>query len=140
MVKERDRRLGELLKEEISDILRREVRDPRIGFVSITEVDVSGDLRHAKVFVSVMGDEQEKQDTMEGLEEATGYIRSLVGDRITVYHTPEIIFRYDDSIEHGIHISQVIKEARKEDKKAMRERQNQENAGQQNSTGGKEQS
>jgi len=140
MVKERDRRLGELLKEEISDILRREVRDPRIGFVSITEVDVSGDLRHAKVFVSVMGDEQEKQDTMEGLEEATGYIRSLVGDRITVYHTPEIIFRYDDSIEHGIHISQVIKEARKEDKQAMRERQNQENADQHNSTDGKEKS
>lgn len=127
MVKERDRRLGELLKEEISDIIRREVRDPRIGgFVSITEVEVSGDLRHAKVFVSVMGSEQEKQETMEGLEEATGYIRCLVGERITVYHTPELKFRYDDSIEHGIHISQIIKEARAEDKQAIRQRQNQE--------------
>ncbi len=125
MVKERDRRLGELLKEEISDIIRREVRDPRIGsFVSITEVDVSGDLRHAKVFVSVMGSEQEKQDTMDGLEEATGFIRSLVGERITIYHIPELKFRYDDSIEHGIHISEIIKEARAEDKKAMKERQN----------------
>ena len=125
MVKERDRRLGELLKEEISDIIRREVRDPRIGsFVSITEVDVSGDLRHAKVFVSVMGSEQEKQDTMDGLEEATGFIRSLVGERITIYHIPELKFRYDDSIEHGIHISEIIKKARAEDKKAMKERQN----------------
>ncbi len=127
MVKNRNRRLGELLKEEISDILRREVKDPRIGFVSITDVEVSGDLRHAKIFVSVMGSEQEKQETMNGLQEATGFIRCLVGERITIYHTPELKFRYDDSIEHGIHISQVIKEAREEDKQAIKER-NQEDS------------
>ena len=118
---QRERRVGELLKEEISKIIRREVKDPRIGFVSITDVEVSGDLRHAKVFVSVYGDEQEKEDTMAGLKKATGFIRKLVGDRITTYHTPEIIFRYDDSIEHGVYISNLIKEVRKEEKKENEE-------------------
>ena len=118
---QRERRVGELLKEEISKIIRREVKDPRIGFVSITDVEVSGDLRHAKVFVSVYGDEQEKEDTMAGLKKATGFIRKLVGDRITTYHTPEIIFRYDDSIEHGVYISNLIKEVRKEEKKENKE-------------------
>ncbi len=117
MSNNRSRRLAELLKEEISDIILREVKDPRIGFVSLTDVEVSGDLRHAKVFVSVIGSDKERQDTMAGLDQATGFIRKLVGERITVYHTPEIIFRYDDSIEHGIHITQLIKEVRAEEKK-----------------------
>ncbi len=117
MSNNRSRRLAELLKEEISDIILREVKDPRIGFVSLTDVEVSGDLRHAKVFVSVIGSDKERQDTMAGLEQATGFIRKLVGERITVYHTPEIIFRYDDSIEHGIHITQLIEEVRAEEKK-----------------------
>ena len=116
MSNNRVRRLGELLKEEISKIIRREVKDPRIGFVSITDVEVSGDLRHAKVFVSVYGEEKEKKDTMEGLRKANGFIRKLVGERITTYHTPEIIFRYDDSIEHGVYISKLIDEVREEDK------------------------
>ncbi|SDL61407.1 30S ribosome-binding factor RbfA [Halarsenatibacter silvermanii] len=142
MVKERDRRLGELLKEEISKIIRREVRDPRIGdFVSVTEVDVSGDLRHAKVYISVMGSEKEKQETMDGLSEANGYIRCLVGERITVYHTPELVFKYDESIEHGIHISEIIKEARAEDKQAMEKRQNsdQENDNEETADSGEKQ-
>ncbi|MGM0437450.1 MAG: 30S ribosome-binding factor RbfA [Bacillota bacterium] len=113
---QRERKVAEFLKEEISQIIRREVKDPRIGFVSITDVEVSGDLRHAKVFVSVYGDETEKEETMAGLEKATGFIRKLVGDRITTYHTPEIIFRYDDSIEHGVYISNLIKEVREEEK------------------------
>jgi len=116
IVNNRSRRLAELLKEEISDIILREVKDPRIGFVSLTDVEVSGDLRHAKVFVSVIGSEQERKDTMDGLKQATGFIRKLVGERITVYHTPEILFRYDNSIEHGIHINELIKEVRAEEK------------------------
>ena len=125
MSRKRVRRLGELLKEEISEILLKEVKDPRIGFVSVTDVEVSGDLRHAKVFVSVYGEESEKTETMEGLKEATGFIRKLIGDRITTYHTPEIIFRYDDSIEHGVYISKLIDEVREEDKK--RQNNNEEN-------------
>ncbi len=101
-------RVGELLKEEISHIILREMKDPRIGFVSVTDVEVSGDLRHAKVFISVYGTETEKEETMQGLKKARGYIRKLVGDRIKIHHTPELLFRYDDSIEHGVHISEII--------------------------------
>lgn len=116
MSEKRVHRVEELLKEEISEILLKEVKDPRIGFVSLTDVEVSGDLRHAKIFVSVYGTDQEKEETMQGLKQATGFIRKLVGDRIKIYHTPEIIFRYDDSIEHGVYISNLIKEVRKEEK------------------------
>jgi len=124
MTRKRVRKLAELLKEEISEILLKEVKDPRIGFVSLTEVKVSGDLKHAKVFVSVYGKDEEKEGTMKGLEEATGYIRKLVGDRITTYHTPEIIFKYDDSIEHGVYMSQLIEKVRKEDKERQKKRKN----------------
>ena len=99
MANKRAIRVGELLKEEISQIVLREMKDPRIGFVSVNDVELTGDLRHAKVFVSVIGDQTERDDTMDGLKKATGFIRKLVGERITVYHTPEIVFKYDDSIE-----------------------------------------
>jgi ribosome-binding factor A len=86
------------------------MKDPRIGFVSVTDVVVSGDLRHAKAFISVYGSEKERAETMQGLEQAKGFIRKLVGERVKIHHTPEIIFRYDDSIENGIHISKIINE------------------------------
>ncbi|MGM0601760.1 MAG: 30S ribosome-binding factor RbfA [Bacillota bacterium] len=108
MAKNRATRVGELLKKEISQIILREMKDPRIGFVSVTDVEVTGDLRQAKVFVSVYGSEKEKEETMEGLDKATGFIRKLVGERVTIYHTPELLFRYDNSIEHGVHISKII--------------------------------
>ncbi|SFL14236.1 30S ribosome-binding factor RbfA [Halanaerobium salsuginis] len=110
MSKKRAVRVGELLKEEISQIILREMKDPRIGFVSVTDVVVSGDLRHAKAFISVYGSEKERAETMQGLEQAKGFIRKLVGERVKIHHTPEIIFRYDDSIENGIHISKIINE------------------------------
>jgi len=103
-------RVGELLKEEISQIVLREMKDPRIGFVSVTDVEVSGDLRHAKVFISVYGSDKEKEETLEGLQQAQGFVRKLVGERVKIHHTPEIIFRYDDSIENGVHISEIIKD------------------------------
>ncbi|RAK11131.1 ribosome-binding factor A [Halanaerobium saccharolyticum] len=103
-------RVGELLKEEISQIVLREMKDPRIGFVSVTDVEVSGDLRHAKVFISVYGSDKEKEETLAGLQQAQGFVRKLVGERVKIHHTPEIIFRYDDSIENGVHISEIIKD------------------------------
>ena len=110
MTNKRAIRVGELLKEEISQIVLREMKDPRIGFVSVTDVEVSGDLRHAKVFISVYGSDKEKEETLEGLQQAQGFVRKLVGERIKIHHTPEIIFRYDDSIENGVHISEIIKD------------------------------
>lgn len=113
MGNQRSRRLAELIKEEISDILLREVKDPRIGFVSVTDVEVSGDLRHANVYISVYGGDEEREKSMEGLEKANGYIRKLLGERITVYHTPEILFRYDKSLEYGAHISSILEKVKK---------------------------
>lgn len=110
MANKRAIRVGELLKEEISQIVLREMKDPRIGFVSVTDVVVSGDLRHAKVFISVYGSDKEKEETLEGLQQAQGFVRKLVGERVKIHHTPEIIFRYDDSIENGVHISEIIKD------------------------------
>ena len=110
MANKRAIRVGELLKEEISQIVLREMKDPRIGFVSVTDVVVSGDLRHAKVFISVYGTDKEKEETLEGLQQAQGFVRKLVGERVKIHHTPEIIFRYDDSIEKGVHISEIIKD------------------------------
>lgn len=108
-------RLQEQLKVEISDILHKQVKDPRIGFVSITYVEVSHDLRHVKVFVSVMGDDTAKAQTMAGLEKATGFIRTEVGSRIRLRHTPEIAFRLDESIEHGSRILQLLAKTKAEE-------------------------
>ena len=117
MGNQRARRLAELIKVEISDILLREVKDPRIGFVSVRDVEVSADLRHATVYVSVYGNEEEREKSMEGLEKANGYIRKLLGERITVYHTPEILFRYDKSLEYGAHISSLLEKVKRESSK-----------------------
>jgi len=115
--KKRVRRMSQLLKEEISDILLKEIKDPRIGFTSVVKIKVSNDLKHAKVMVSVIGSEQEKKETMEGLHRASNYIQKLVGERLTTFHTLKIIFRYDDSIEQGVHISHLIDEVIEEDEK-----------------------
>lgn len=92
---------------EISDILRK-MKDPRIGFVSVTEVEVSPDLRHLKVFVSILGSEEERQRTMEALEHARGYIRTELGGRIQLRYTPELIFKYDPSLARGSRIIELL--------------------------------
>lgn len=108
-------RLQEQLKVEISDILRKQVKDPRIGFVSITGVEMSKDFGHVKVFVSVMGDDMAKAQSMAGLDKAGGFIRTEVGARIRLRHTPEILFRLDDSIEHGAHILELLSKLKAEE-------------------------
>ena len=128
MSDKRIRRFSQLLKQEISQIIREEVKDPRVGFVSITDVDVSADFKYAKVFVSVYGTEKEKAKTMAGLKKAQGYIRGILGQRITTYHTPEISFNYDDSIEHGVYISNLINEVRQEDKNKQQSNDDTENS------------
>ncbi|MBE3575944.1 MAG: 30S ribosome-binding factor RbfA [Firmicutes bacterium] len=110
----RIQRLQEQLKVEISDILRKEVKDPRIGFVSITGVEISGDLRHVKVFVSVMGGPEEQAQSMAGLEAATGFIRSEVGQRIRLRYTPEIVFKLDQSIERGARVMELLDHLKEE--------------------------
>ncbi|MGI6065035.1 MAG: 30S ribosome-binding factor RbfA [Bacillota bacterium] len=110
MAKYRFGRLGEEFKKEISSIIKDEVKDPRVGFVSIVDVHVSGDLRHAKVFVSVLGNETEVKETMAALKKATGFIRREIAQRIQLRYTPEIVFVYDDSIIQGTRISKLLDE------------------------------
>ncbi|NLY10318.1 MAG: 30S ribosome-binding factor RbfA [Firmicutes bacterium] len=107
---QRNQRLSEEIRRELSDIIQREVKDPRLGFLSITTVELSRDFSHAKVFVSVYGDEQERNKTLEGLTKAAGFIRTELGKRIRIRHTPELAFIYDDSLEHGARISAILKE------------------------------
>ncbi|MBX5476014.1 MAG: 30S ribosome-binding factor RbfA [Clostridia bacterium] len=108
MVRQRAQRVAERIKEELADILRRRVKDPRVGFASITAVEVSNDLRHARVFVSVLGDEAEQRATMQALERARGFVRSELGARLKLFHTPELVFERDDSIAHGARINELL--------------------------------
>jgi ribosome-binding factor A len=104
----RQKRLGELLKKEISDLILRGIKDPRIGFVSITEVELSPDLRYAKVFISVLGSESERKATIAGFRSATGFIRREIGNRLRLKYVPELSIIYDNSIEHGSRILELI--------------------------------
>lgn len=114
MTFERVNRISEEFKREISDIIKNDIKDPRIAeFTSIISVDVTKDLRYAKVFISVLGDDKKKNDTMIGLKSAAGFVRKEVGKRIKLRYTPEIIFELDKSIEYGMHINKLIQEANK---------------------------
>nr|WP_156778831.1 30S ribosome-binding factor RbfA [Clostridium formicaceticum] len=96
-------RLNEEMKKYISDIIRNELRDPRISpLTSIIAVDVTRDLRYGTVYISVLGNETEKQETIKALEKSAGYVRREVGKKIKTRYTPEIIFKLDESIEKGI--------------------------------------
>ncbi len=101
-------KVGELIQEEISSLLLRRIKDPRIGFVTLTRVKVTDDLKAARVFYSVIGGEQEKKSSREGLDSATGFIRRELGRRLRLRYTPELIFIFDDSLEYGDHIEQLI--------------------------------
>ena len=105
-------RLGDLMQREISDILHKRIRDPRIGFCTIIRVEVSKDLRHAKVYVSIMGTEDQQKSTLAGLKSATGFIRREIGSRIELRHTPEILFKIDKSVDHSIRIARLIEEVK----------------------------
>jgi ribosome-binding factor A len=101
------------MKQEIADILMRKIKDPRIGFVTVTDVEVADDLRNAKVFVSVYG--SEKAATLKGLESASPFIRSELGRRMRMKFIPELLFRYDDSVERGAHINELLHEIQEKD-------------------------
>lgn len=107
----RTRKVADLIQRELSDLLRREVRDPRVGMVTLTAVDVSPDLSHAKVFYTLL-DKAHLAETQRGLERAAGYLRSQIAHRIKLYTTPELRFAYDESVERGDRLSRLIDSAR----------------------------
>ena len=105
----RPERLGDLIKEEVSKILLHEVKDPRIGFVTVTKVTLSQDLRVARIYYSVYGDEKAKEESALGLKSAKGFIRRELGKRVRVKYLPDIVFTFDDSMEYGERISRILK-------------------------------
>jgi ribosome-binding factor A len=107
--------LGELIAAELSDLLRTRVKDPRVGFASITHVEVSGDLRHTKVFVSVMGNAEEQAETMKALRHASGFLRHELATRIVLRYMPELVFKLDTSIEEGARILALIQQVEQEE-------------------------
>jgi ribosome-binding factor A len=106
----RSERLGELLLAELSGLLAREIKDPRIGFVTLTRVDMSDDLRYAKVFASIIGSAPEKARALQGLSSATGYMRRHLGRALHLRYTPEITFLLDESLEYGAKIAQLLRQ------------------------------
>ena len=103
----RPQKLGDLIQRELADLIRRELRDPRVGMITITSVDVSPDISHAKVFFTLF-QKDALEDTLAGLKRSSGYLRSQLAKRLSMYSTPELRFEYDESVERGDRLSRLI--------------------------------
>lgn len=108
MSKIRVGRVGEQIKKELSLLLQQELKDPRIGFITVTGVEVTNDLSQAKVYLSVLGSEEQKEATLQALAKAKGFLRTELGRRIRLRHTPELLFKFDASIEYGSRIEELL--------------------------------
>jgi ribosome-binding factor A len=102
------RRVDEAMRVVLSDAISREIQDPRVGFVTVTGVKTSPDLRHARVYVSVLGDEITRGASLEGLQSAHGFLQARVAAALRLKHTPSLSFVYDGSVDHGMRISELI--------------------------------
>ena len=111
-------RVNQLIREEISHLIQRELKDPRLGFVTVTEVDVAKDLRTAKVYVSVLGSETQWQSSLQALESARGFIRSWLLPRLRLRSVPHLTFHPDRSMAHAAHIQTVLEELKNEERPA----------------------
>ena len=101
-------KLQELIKQEMSKMLLTDLKDPRIGFVTVTDVEMTGDLREAKIYVSVMGGDEQVKSSLEGLNSALGFVRREIGQRVRLRFTPEISFALDTSLDYGDHIQKLL--------------------------------
>jgi ribosome-binding factor A len=108
----RTQKLGDLIQRELSELLQRELRDPRVGMITITSVDVSPDFSHAKVFYTTL-DPGHVEEASAGLKRASGFLRSQLARRIKLYTTPELRFEYDESVERGDRLSRLIDSTKK---------------------------
>lgn len=108
------RRVDEAMREVLSDVVTRELKDPRVGFVTVTDVKTSPDLRHARVFVSVLGDEAVREASLEGLASAHGFLQGRLAASLRMKHTPQLDFRYDDTAEKAFALEAVLREQERE--------------------------
>lgn len=113
---QRKDRVGDLIKREIANMIQRELKDPGIGFVTVTAVDVSVDLKQARVFYSVLGDEDSKSRSALALKRASGFIQNEIGRRLRLKYTPEILFEFDRSVEYGAHIEELIQKIHQDER------------------------
>jgi ribosome-binding factor A len=108
-------RVGDAIRREISEMLIRGIKDPRVAPVTITRVHISDDLRAARVYFSVMGSETDRKESIEGLNSAKGYIKREMGRRIHLRYVPDLVFEYDSSVEYADHINRLIKDLQHEE-------------------------
>lgn len=108
MTSDRMRRVDEAVREVLSATIAKDLKDPRVGFVTVTGVDTSPDLRHARVYVSVLGDETRRELSLAGLRSAHGVLQRRVAAELTLKHTPTLTFVYDESIDRGLRISELL--------------------------------
>lgn len=106
----RMRRVDEAVRAVLSDVITQEIKDPRIGFVTVTAVKTSPDLRHARVYVSVLGDEAARTDSLSGLASAHGFLQRRIASELRLKHTPALDFEYDDTVERGIRLTELIEQ------------------------------
>jgi len=107
------------LKKEISKILQEDLKDPRIGFVTITRIELTGDLRYARIYFSIMGDDLVKKEGLKGIKSAKGFIRKLIAERINLRYVPELDFKLDNSIEYSINLEKTFERIKNERKESQ---------------------
>ena len=118
----RSGRLGEEIRKIISELMRRELKDPRIDtLTSVTAVEVTSDNSYATVYLSVLGDDEKKKETLDAFKGASGFIRNHIGKSIKIKHVPELIFKIDTSLDYGMHISKIIDELHDDEKHVVDE-------------------
>ena len=110
MTGERMRRVDEAMREVLSDAITSEIKDPRVGFITVTAVETSADLRHARVYVSVLGEGGQRRRSMDGLESAHGFLQRRVASELRLKNTPTLQFLYDDSTDRGMRIQELLDE------------------------------
>ncbi len=118
VVAKRSERVGELLREEINEVIRREINNPKLGFITITQVKVTNDLKHAKVYYSVYGTEKNRKETSEILKASSSFVRRQIGRRVRLRYTPHIEFFYDRIPEDASHITNLLEKIKKNEKQA----------------------
>lgn len=137
-MKQRAMRVAEAIKEVVGGLLLYELKDPRIAFASVTEVEVSGDLSEATIYFSVLGSEEEKRATLKGLQSSKGLIRRAIGQRLQLRNVPEVEIKLDDSIARGAKILELIKEVVPEDEAKPSEEETDQEAAPQEPEGASE--
>ena len=117
----RVRKIQEFIKQEVGNMLLHDLKDPRLGFITVTEVKLTGDLREATIYVSLFGKPEEKEASLAALNKAKGFIRKELGQRLRIYYTPTISFKEDTSLDYSMHIEGILKKVIKEDEDENRE-------------------